>query len=141
MANEKIFNIGRNEDNDIILNDITVSGQHAKLIVNSLGHLFLEDSNSLNGTWIFNGHDYEAIMRRARVKNKDRIRFGEGELMVEDLVEYIRPAYPEFFACFLPLNKDSRPVSNQRVLVRCRCGFPKPPDQPCPRCNYLGYTR
>ena len=79
MANEKIFNIGRNEDNDIILNDITVSGQHAKLIVNSLGHLFLEDSNSLNGTWIFNGHDYEAIMRRARVKNKDRIRFGEGE--------------------------------------------------------------
>lgn len=45
----KTFNIGRREDNDIILKDISVSRLHAILFV-SEGRIFIKDNASKFGT-------------------------------------------------------------------------------------------
>jgi hypothetical protein len=46
------FNIGRNETNDIVLNDKMVSRQHAQLIVLDNGQILIKDLGSSNGTFV-----------------------------------------------------------------------------------------
>ena len=47
----KDYKIGRSSDNNIILDDITVSRNHALLTVNN-ENIKIEDSNSTNGIYI-----------------------------------------------------------------------------------------
>ncbi|MDE6271738.1 MAG: FHA domain-containing protein [Muribaculaceae bacterium] len=54
--------IGRNNDNKFAIpSDPKVSGQHAVLIVHDNGKLELIDNESLNGTFIYNGHQFVRI--------------------------------------------------------------------------------
>ncbi len=71
----KIFKIGRNQDNDIVINDEsrTVSGFHAELIVDTNGILKIIDY-STNGTYV-NGA--KAIKGdEVSIQKDDEIRFG-----------------------------------------------------------------
>jgi pSer/pThr/pTyr-binding forkhead associated (FHA) protein len=71
FINKKIFTIGRNPDSDILLDDITVSRQHA--VIEKKGDDFLiKDMESLNGTYI-NGK----IIELSRLNNGDRIQIGK----------------------------------------------------------------
>lgn len=45
------ISVGRDPNNAIFLNDMTVSRSHAKIIVNAQGAM-VEDLGSLNGTWV-----------------------------------------------------------------------------------------
>ena len=50
----EFMSIGRKHENDIQLNDLTVSGRHA--LISKVGeHIYIEDLNSTNGTLV-NGH-------------------------------------------------------------------------------------
>jgi len=51
VISRPVFTIGRKMDNDLRLEDPTVSSHHAKLVVKN-GGLFIEDSNSTNGTLV-----------------------------------------------------------------------------------------
>ena len=68
---EDTFTIGIYPDSDILLDDITVSRQHA--IIEKLGEEYLiKDLESLNGTYL-NGK----IIELSKLSNGDRIQIGK----------------------------------------------------------------
>lgn len=76
-AEENIRSIGRNETNEIVVPDMTISGIHAFLMKREDGDFYLQDMNSTNGTSV-NGVPVPAQGEGEPVKLKpgDRIRFG-----------------------------------------------------------------
>ncbi len=72
------FTIGRKPDNDLSIDDHTVSGHHAKIIrVQSV--YFVEDLKSTNGTAV-NGHAIE----RAQLHDADVITIGQHRMIFQD---------------------------------------------------------
>lgn len=51
IAIEGAASIGRDSDNQVVIDDSTVSGRHAALVYRE-GRWWLEDLGSTNGTWI-----------------------------------------------------------------------------------------
>ena len=74
---EETYTIGRAPENSIRLEDNSVSGRHAELIVVSEG-CYLKDLGSTNGTLV-NGQAVTGVQLRAG----DRIRFGKVEASFE----------------------------------------------------------
>jgi hypothetical protein len=66
-----LCSIGRDEDNDVVLQDTFISAEHARLSWNGRGWV-LQDLGSTNGT-IVNG---KLVKRAATVKPGDLIEFG-----------------------------------------------------------------
>jgi hypothetical protein len=66
--------IGRSPDNDIFLDDVTVSRQHAVLLQRG-GEFFIEDLGSLNGTYV-NRRRIES----ARLESGDEVQVGKYRL-------------------------------------------------------------
>ncbi len=68
--------LGRGLENDVVLDSLSVSREHARLVLD--GGLFVEDLASRNGTFV-NGQR----VQRARVSPGDRIRLGTTEVRIE----------------------------------------------------------
>lgn len=71
----KPFTIGRRLDNDLRLDDLSVSGYHAQLIP-LLNDMILEDLNSTNGTLV-----NDLPIRKRVLCEGDRIAIGSHELL------------------------------------------------------------
>jgi len=71
LITEDIFNIGREADSDIFLEDITVSRNHAKILKHEEQYE-ISDLGSLNGIYI-NGN----LSEKKELKNGDRIQIGK----------------------------------------------------------------
>lgn len=71
---KEVMTIGRKDDNDIRIDNLAVSGHHAKLLT-IFGDSFLEDLNSTNGTFV-NGRSID----KHALKNGDVITIGKHEL-------------------------------------------------------------
>lgn len=67
--------IGRRGDNDIVLDDPSVSASHAWLI-NQQGHYVIMNTLSTNGVFVNGRRVHEAILRHG-----DRIRLGQAEFV------------------------------------------------------------
>ena len=74
---DETYTIGRSPENTIRLEDGSVSGRHAELLLVA-ENCFLKDLDSTNGT-IVNGHAVTDVQLRAG----DRIRFGKVEACFE----------------------------------------------------------
>ena len=74
ILDKEVMTIGRKDDNDICIENLAVSGHHAKLLT-LFDDSFLEDLNSTNGTYV-NGH---AISKHP-LKHGDVIVIGKHEL-------------------------------------------------------------
>ncbi len=72
--NKEVMTIGRKEDNDIRIENLAVSGHHAKLLT-IFEDTFLEDLNSTNGTFV-NGKSID----KHPLRNGDVIVIGKHEL-------------------------------------------------------------
>lgn len=77
------FKIGRNPDNDIILNDLSVSRYHA-LVTGDNGEFFLQDLNSSCGTFV-NGQR----INKAKVNSFDNITFGRYNFSLAQIQQMI----------------------------------------------------
>ena len=75
---KEVMTIGRKEDNDIRIENLAVSGHHAKLLT-IFDDSFLEDLDSTNGTQV-NGHN----IKKHPLKNGDVIVIGKHELRYEN---------------------------------------------------------
>jgi FHA domain/zinc-ribbon domain len=67
--------IGRSPDNDIFLDDVTVSRQHAVLLQRDDGY-HIEDLGSLNGTFL----NRRRIESSSRIENGDELQIGKYKL-------------------------------------------------------------
>lgn len=74
---EKATRLGRNKDNDVVLDNDSVSGFHAEIHLRREGHLVITDMNSMNGT-LLNGEKIQS----AEVSANDVISVGEVKLML-----------------------------------------------------------
>jgi pSer/pThr/pTyr-binding forkhead associated (FHA) protein len=82
----KIFLIGRDEENDIIVSHITVSRFHAQIFRNENGECFLSDLSTPYGTFV-NG---KKITSDIKLKPHDRIFLGDNQLLnwTEPILEF-----------------------------------------------------
>lgn len=70
--------IGRKSDNDIHLDNLSVSGHHARILA-ILNDAFIEDTGSTNGTYV-NG----TLVKKQVLKNGDIVKIGKHELKYID---------------------------------------------------------
>ena len=74
----EFMSIGRKHENDIQLNDLTVSGRHA--LISKVGdHVYIEDLNSTNGIYI-NG----ISIVRCSLRNHDHIQIGNVKILFKE---------------------------------------------------------
>ena len=75
--------IGRAPDNDIVIDDPTVSSAHAELWDES-GHWVVSDLGSTNGTYVnYSGADADRRVEVNALKDGSTVRFGEVSLRLE----------------------------------------------------------
>ena len=67
--------LGRRGDNDIIIDDLSVSSSHA-WIINQQGHCVIMNTLSTNGTFVNDKRTHETTL-----KHGDRIRLGQAEFV------------------------------------------------------------
>src|SRR3990172_11194859 len=72
------YTVGRLPDNDVRIDNLTVSGHHS-LIINILNDSFLEDLNSTNGTYV-NGK----LIKKHALQHGDVITVGRHQLRFVD---------------------------------------------------------
>ncbi|UCH21957.1 MAG: FHA domain-containing protein [Deltaproteobacteria bacterium] len=72
---KEVITIGRNVKNDIQIDNLSVSKQHAKIVKNQ-GKYFLEDLNSTNGTYL-----NEKKVSKEKLTNNDTITIGKHTLV------------------------------------------------------------
>lgn len=80
--------VGRSAEADIVLSDLTVSRLHAELVAGADGMWYLTDRCSTGGTWLFDRGDWIPI-QQDYVQRSDRLRLGEFECTLEDLLRLI----------------------------------------------------
>ncbi len=74
QLDKETMSIGRKSDNDIHLDNLAVSGHHAKILT-ILNDSFIEDLNSTNGTYL-NG----SLIKKNTLSNGDIIKVGKHEI-------------------------------------------------------------
>ena len=72
------LSIGRSPGNDVVIDNLAVSGHHAKLSLDQ-DHYVIEDMSSLNGTFLNNQR-----IRRSLLKDGDEILIGKHTLVYRD---------------------------------------------------------
>ena len=71
---KETITLGRKDDNDIPIDNLAVSGHHAKILT-ILNDSFVEDLNSTNGTYV-----NDALIKKHALKHGDVIKIGKHEL-------------------------------------------------------------
>ena len=77
----KDYKIGRSSENNIILDDITVSRKHASLSVTK-EIIKITDNNSTNGIYINN-----EIKSESKLKSGDKIQIGKYLLLLTEVIK------------------------------------------------------
>ncbi|NLE74281.1 MAG: FHA domain-containing protein [Actinobacteria bacterium] len=70
----ELLTIGRNPDNDLFLDDITVSRHHCRVVRDAYGYT-IEDLNSLNGTYV-----NRRRVERQHLHDGDEVQIGKFKL-------------------------------------------------------------
>jgi FHA domain len=74
QLDKETITLGRKDDNDIPIDNLAVSGHHAKILT-ILNDSFVEDLNSTNGTYV-----NDALIKKHALKHGDVIKIGKHEL-------------------------------------------------------------
>ncbi|HTK38133.1 MAG TPA: FHA domain-containing protein [Pyrinomonadaceae bacterium] len=81
FANRKRNSVGRTKENDLDIDDASISKSHASLAVNGEGQLIVADTGSTNGTFV---NDVRVPYGKALpVRDRDRVKFGIVEVTFE----------------------------------------------------------
>jgi len=86
----RTYRVGRGNDCEIRLDDASISRLHAELSVTDDGRYYITDCNSSRGSFRFEGGDW-VRMRQGFVKREDRLKLGNAELTVAQLIRALSP--------------------------------------------------
>ena len=127
ILDKEVMTIGRKEDNDICIENLAVSGHHAKLLT-LFDDSFLEDLESTNGTYV-NGQP----IKKHPLKNGDVITIGKHELrylnenigaddgektvLIRPKVQQQQPTYPN---SVLPNEIEFDPGTNRKEFEEAK---------------------
>ncbi len=75
-----VVSIGRNPENVVVIPDQEVSRRHAELTVDG-AKLILRDLKSKNGTYVYNGKQFEQVSDSVEVKPNSLLKFGTGTIV------------------------------------------------------------
>lgn len=89
FAERQRLSVGRTKENDLWLDDASVSKIHAALILNSQKQLVVADTGSTNGTFV--NDERIAYGRAFAVKANDKLRFGTVEVALEHVFKEVVP--------------------------------------------------
>jgi pSer/pThr/pTyr-binding forkhead associated (FHA) protein len=138
MSSEtQIVRIGRGQGCDLVLTHASVSRRHAELTIDADGSISIRDLGSAGGTFVIRGRK-EIAVTRAELQRTDRLRLGEYEISVEDLLSLIEGTHPAQGAVATPRTAEPMSDSGERPktrMVRCACGTIKERGKPCPSCG------
>lgn len=95
MQSGKRFSIGRTKENDVAIDETSVSKMHASLLLNANGELIVSDTGSTNGTFI-NGERI-AYGKANVISADDALRFGTVDVKLEAIekLELMTPVVEE----------------------------------------------
>lgn len=79
------LSIGRTKENDLNMDDESISKMHASLIINSEGKLLVADTGSTNGTYVNN--ERIAYGKAIAIGEGDKLKFGNIEVFLRKLPE------------------------------------------------------
>jgi pSer/pThr/pTyr-binding forkhead associated (FHA) protein len=83
----RLIKIGRDEKNDVVVNDASVSRCHLELFQDEEGNLFITDLNSSNGTFV-NGVKLNGSLK---LNLSDKVTIGKKALPITSYFQEIRP--------------------------------------------------
>jgi pSer/pThr/pTyr-binding forkhead associated (FHA) protein len=83
----RFYKIGRADDNEIIVDHITVSRSHAEIFVDPHENVFLTDRNSKYGTLVNGAKIYEPVI----LKSGDLIQVGEDQFVDWEHIIFGKP--------------------------------------------------
>jgi pSer/pThr/pTyr-binding forkhead associated (FHA) protein len=89
MSNHRLLTVGREADNDIVIDDISVSRYHLQIFVDEENTVFVTDLNSTNGTFI-NGNK---ISGTQIIQKNDILKAGFGKRPVK-LMQHVTGEIP-----------------------------------------------
>ncbi|HEV2120437.1 MAG TPA: FHA domain-containing protein [Candidatus Bathyarchaeia archaeon] len=75
-----VVSIGRSPENVVVIPDQEVSRKHAELTIDG-SKLMLKDLNSKNGTYLYNGKDFQQVHDSVEVKPNSIVKFGTGTIV------------------------------------------------------------
>src|SRR5206468_9666789 len=81
FANKKRNSVGRTKENDLDIDDTSVSKSHASLAINSDGNLIVADTGSTNGTFVNNVR--VPYGKALPIGTGDNVKFGMVEVSFE----------------------------------------------------------
>ena len=147
----KTIRIGRGQGCDLILSHASISRRHAELSIGADGGVQIRDLESTGGTYVLrDGKEIPVV--RGTLHPNDRLRLGDYEISLEDLLSLI-PGAPKPSESTVPPptpaaspsspaspRPDTAPVapSGDRPktrMVRCDCGTIKEREKACPSCG------
>ncbi|MBF0105197.1 MAG: sigma 54-interacting transcriptional regulator [Deltaproteobacteria bacterium] len=107
LGNKKLIKIGKKVDNDIVINDKTVSRYHIEIQFTPDNGYLLKDLNSTNGTSI-NGMK----IKEAYLSQGDLIEFGESKIEFQTYDEnvQIEPSSENYFADMVGKSRKMRQI-------------------------------
>lgn len=114
---DTIIAIGRDRNNNVVLNDLSVSRNHAIVRCLGNGDFYLIDSGSSNGSWI----NQRRITSPTLLSNGDRIGIGKTEFIFEQEPEVGSPVDSRSFEATMVVH---RPLIKEiTILVADMRGF------------------
>jgi pSer/pThr/pTyr-binding forkhead associated (FHA) protein len=75
-----VVSIGRSPENVVVIPDQEVSRKHAELTMDG-SRLMLKDLNSKNGTYLYNGKEFQQVHDSVEVKPNSIVKFGTGTIV------------------------------------------------------------
>ncbi|MBA3692892.1 MAG: FHA domain-containing protein [Acidobacteria bacterium] len=87
FASRERLSVGRTKENDLWLDDASVSKVHAALVLNSENQLMVADTGSTNGTFINNQRI--AYGKAIPIKSGDKLKFGTVEVALNRIAKEI----------------------------------------------------
>lgn len=104
------LSVGRTKENDLWIDDASVSKIHAALVLNSDKQLMVADTGSTNGTFVNNQRI--AYGKAIPIKDGDKLKFGTVEVALEHLIKEIEKEeiYPSEQVLFAEPARENLPA-------------------------------